>query len=237
MALSAIPWTIIPLYFWDGGVASVSIATPCQHDRMHKQMFSRSNKEALCWNLTASLPIIWIFPVLNNETCVEMSRKGPSNTGLYRQVVLIEWLVSILTLVYGSAHSGLCRQVVIVNGTGSITDQHVDQPIVSSIDRWPLCTGGPCVQVVLVYRWFLYTGGPCVQVALVYRWPLCTGGPCVQVALVYRWSFYTGGPSIQVVLLYRWPLCTGGPCVQVVLLYRWSFCTCGPCVQVVLLYR
>ena len=69
--------------------------------------------------------------------------------------------------------------------------------------RWSLCTGGPCVQVVLVCRWSLYVGG------------LYVGGPCIQVVLVYRWSLYTGGPCIQVVLVYRWSLCTGSPCIQV----------------------
>ena len=75
--------------------------------------------------------------------------------------------------------------------------------------RWPLCTGVPCVQVVLVCRWSLYAGGPCVQVVLVCRWPLCTGGPCMQVALVYRWPLYAGGPCVQVVLVCRSSLYAG----------------------------
>ena len=38
-----------------------------------------------------------------------------------------------------------------------------------------------------MYRWSLCTGGLCVQVVLVYRWSLCTGGPCVQV--VFKTDF------------------------------------------------
>ena len=38
-----------------------------------------------------------------------------------------------------------------------------------------------------MYRWALCTGSPCVQVVLVYRWSLCTGGPCVQV--VFKTDF------------------------------------------------
>ena len=33
------------------------------------------------------------------------------------------------------------------------------QSTVVSTDRWSLCTGSPCVQVVLVDRWSLCTGG------------------------------------------------------------------------------
>ena len=45
----------------------------------------------------------------------------------------------------------------------------------------------------------LYTGGPPIQVVLLYRWSSYTGGPPIQVVLLYRWSSYTGGPSLQMV--------------------------------------
>ena len=68
-----------------------------------------------------------------------------------------------------------------------------------------------------MFRRSLCSGGTCVQGVLVFRWSLCSGGPCVQVILMFRWSLCSGGPCVQVVLMFRWSLCSGGPCVQVVL--------------------
>ena len=46
--------------------------------------------------------------------------------------------------------------------------------------RWSLCTGGHCVQVVIVYRWSLHTGGLCTEMielthSMVQWWSLQTG--------------------------------------------------------------
>ena len=65
-----------------------------------------------------------------------------------------------------------------------IAELQMDQSVVFIIDRWSFCTGGPSIQVVLLYRW-----------------SFCTGGPSVQVVHLYRW--YTCGPSVQVILLCR----------------------------------